>query len=86
MKLLIFFSQLCCRHSNVYTKNDYRVYEILFRGNVVKRYSVVKATHCIKCDKHIKDEVIETELTKTRLHIHYKLRYAEINSITKTIK
>lgn len=86
MKLLIFLSQLFCRHNNVYSKKEYRVYEILFRGITVKRYSVVLATRCIKCDKHIKDEIIETELTKTRLHTYHKLRYAEIDSITETIK
>lgn len=86
MKLLIFLSQLCCKHSNVYTKKEYRVYEILFRNDKVKRYHVVEATYCTKCNKHIKDEIIETELTRTRLHTHYKIRYAEIDNITKTIK
>lgn len=86
MKLLIFLSHLFCRHKYVYNKKEYRIYKTLFRSTMVKRYRVVQATRCIKCDKLIKDEVIDNELTKTRLHTHYKLSYGEIDNITETTK
>lgn len=86
MQLFIFLSHLFCKHKIVYTNKEYRVYEILFRNSIAKRYKVVNATRCIKCNKLISDEIIDNELTKSRLHIFYKLSYAEIDNIKEAVK
>ena len=86
MKLLIFFSQLFCRHKNVYNKTEYRVYNSTFRQMNVKRYEVLITTRCTKCNKLISFEVIEKDLTKGKLMLLRKLKNAEINSIRETIK
>ena len=86
MKLLIVLSHLFCRHKYVYNKRELRVYNTLFRGSKVKRYTVMNVTRCNKCDKLIKEDIVETELTKARLHTHYKLSYGEIDNITETTK
>ena len=86
MKLLIFFSQLFCKHTNVCIKTEYRVYNSMFRKFPVKRYSINNVTRCTKCNKVLEITELQKDLTKSKLKLIKKLTNAEIDSITETIK
>lgn len=86
MKLLIFLSQLLCKHKNVYNKSEYRVYDSIFRNSPVKRYEHLMITRCKKCDKILEINVLEKDLTKSKLRLLKGLSNEEINSIREAIK
>ncbi len=86
MKILIFFSKLFCKHSEFYTKTEYRVYDSMYRNIPVKRYEVLNVERCNECDKLINSYVVYSDLTKGRLKQLKKLTNEQINSIKETIK